>query len=375
MKIVHVIHHYWPIVGGIENVVKALAEGMAKLGHEVHVITSTYGAENRPREEVINGVYIHRVKSLRLYSPDLTYPLEIPKNILRDADIVHGHSQNSLFAVKIVEEAKKLGVKTAMHFMAVDAFGNYPNPFIRPLASYYGRLCVRKAISVSDIKLAKSLRDINILETMFDVRALYVPDGIDKNLLEIPSMAEEFQRKYGLHKPFIVYIGRLHKLKGVDILIKAMSIAIKEDPELYAVIIGPGEQRPYRELAKRLGVEGNVLFLGFVNEKTKIGAIDSSIALVLPSICDYVEVYSLVVSEAWARGKPVIASSVGEIPYRVKHMVNGLLVPPRNPKALAETIIAIAQDKKLSRKLGLEGKKQVVVWDEVISKLLVLYTS
>ena len=58
MKIVHVVTHYWPVVGGLENVVKFLTESMAKLGHEVHVVSSTYGAEDRPREEEVNGVYI-----------------------------------------------------------------------------------------------------------------------------------------------------------------------------------------------------------------------------------------------------------------------------------------------------------------------------
>jgi hypothetical protein len=57
-------------------VVKALAEGMAKLGHEVHVITSTYSAEGRPREEAVNGVHVHRIRSVRIGYPDLTYPLE-----------------------------------------------------------------------------------------------------------------------------------------------------------------------------------------------------------------------------------------------------------------------------------------------------------
>jgi len=79
MKIVHINHHYWPVIGGLENVVKALAEGIAKLGHEVHVITSTYGAEGRPKEETVNGVNVHRVRSVRLGYPDLTYPLEYPQ--------------------------------------------------------------------------------------------------------------------------------------------------------------------------------------------------------------------------------------------------------------------------------------------------------
>ena len=60
-------------------------------------------------------------------------------------------------------------------------------------------------------------------------------------------------------------------------------------------------------------MKNNVAFLGFVDEKSKVGTLDASLALVLPSVCNHVEVYLIVISEAWARNKPVIASAVGEI--------------------------------------------------------------
>ncbi|AFK50617.1 glycosyl transferase group 1 [Thermogladius calderae 1633] len=375
MKIIHVHHHYWPVIGGLENVVKALAEGMARLGHEVHVVTSTYGAEGRPREEVINGVHIHRVKSIRLGYPDLTYPLEVPRGILRDADVVHGHSQNSLFTVEMIREAKRLGARTVIHFMAVDSFNDHPSRLIRLLAPYYGRWSVRKAIEASDVRLVKSFRDMEILRNRYGIEAEYVPDGVDEGLLRKPNMAVEFRRKFGIQGPLIVYVGRLHKLKGIDVLIRALAIATKKEPSLKAVIAGPGDQRPYRELADKLGISDKVLFTGFVDEDTKVGAIDASIALTLPSVSDHVEVFSLAITEAWAREKPVIASAVGEIPYRVKHMVNGLLVPPGDPKALAEAMIALVQDRELSVRLGMEGRKSVFTWDEIVSKLLNIYTA
>jgi len=124
VKIVHVHHHYWPVIGGLENAVRALAEGMAKLGHEVHVVASSYSG-GKPKEEM-NGVRVHRVKSARLHYPDLTYPLSYPLEALEGADVVHGHSQNSLFTVKVVEKAKRLGVKTVvktvMYFMRTHSF-------------------------------------------------------------------------------------------------------------------------------------------------------------------------------------------------------------------------------------------------------------
>ena len=129
---------------------KALAEGMARLGHEVHVVASRYGAEGRPKEETVNGVHVHRVRSIRLGYPDLTYPLEYPIDLLKSADVVHGHSQNSLFTVKMIEKAKKLGARTVIHFMAVDALYEHPNPLVRSLGPLYGRQAVLGAIKSSD---------------------------------------------------------------------------------------------------------------------------------------------------------------------------------------------------------------------------------
>jgi glycosyltransferase involved in cell wall biosynthesis len=375
MRIVHVIHSYWPLVGGIENVVKALAEGMARLGHEVHVVTSTYGAEGRPREEEVNGVWIHRVKSVRLGYPDLTCPIEHPARLLKDADVVHGHSQNSLFAVKMIERTKKYAVKTVMHFIAVDALGDHPSPLVRLLGPFYSRRAVLRAVRSSDVRLAKSLRDKEILKSRYGINAIYVPDGVDERLLATPSRAEEFRARYNVNGPLVVYVGRLHRLKGVDVLIRAVAIAARDEPSLTAVVVGPGDQRPYRELASRLGVEKNVLFTGFVDEETKVAALDASAALVLPSVSNYVEAFSLAITEAWARGKPVIASAVGEVPYRVRHMVDGLLVPPRNPRALADAILQLIRDRKLGERLGAEGKKKVITWGKVIEKLLRLYAS
>jgi glycosyltransferase involved in cell wall biosynthesis len=375
MKIVYTHHHYWPVTGGIENVVKALAEGMVRLGHEVHVVASRYGAEGRPREEVVNGVHVHRVGSVRLGYPDLTYPLEYPINLLKSADIVHGHSQNSLFTVKMIEKAKQLGVKTVTHFMAVDALSDHPNSLVRLLGPLYGRWTVLRAIRSSDVRLVKSLRDREMLKSRYGIDAVYVPDGVDEGLLNTPNMAGKFKAKYNINGPFVVYVGRLHRLKGIDVLIKAISIATKEEPTLTAVIIGPGDQRPYRELANRLEIRKNVIFTGFVSEEVKISALDASAALVLPSISNYVEAFSLAITEAWARGKPVVASAVGEVPYRVRHMVNGLLVPPRNTKALADAILQLIRDRKLGERLGAEGRERVTTWDKVIDELLKLYAS
>ena len=372
MRIVHIHHHYWPVIGGLERAVQSIAEEQVKLGHEVHVITSRYDAKNRPQEEIVNNVFIHRVKAMRVNFPDLTYPLEYPEEVLKNADIVHGHTQNSLFVVKMIEKAKGIGIKTVMYFMAVDALHDHPNPLIRTLGPLYSRWILKKAVQLSDVKLVRSLRDHELLERKYGIRAIYIPDGVPRWFISYRYSGHMFRERYNLDGDYILYIGRMHPLKGVDVLIRAMHY-VREHVNLKLVVIGPGDQRPYRELAEKLGVKDHIVLLGHVDEKTKIGAIDGSLGVVIPSVSSYVEVYPMAISEAWARGKPVIATSVGGIPYRVRHLVNGLLVPPRSPKALAEAIITLANDKTLSTRLGNIGKSSIMAWDEIAKKITEVY--
>ncbi|MEM0099632.1 MAG: glycosyltransferase family 4 protein [Nitrososphaerota archaeon] len=376
MKVVHTYHSYYPVLGGLEKVVQKLAEEQAKLGHEVHVVTSYGSAKDCPAEEELNKVYVHRVKAWRLYYPDLTIPMDLDESLLKGADVVHAHSQNSLFNMIIVKRAKSLGAKIAIHFMAVNAFKDHPSILVRSLGPMYGKWMVKEALKVADLKLVKSFRDMMILGDEFGVKTgdlHYVPDGVNEELLTMPSLESKFRRKYDLNDDIVLFIGRLHPLKGIEVLLKAIPYVIKEKRSVKFVFIGPGDLKRYIRVANKLGISDRALFLGFVDEYTKIGAIDSSVCLVLPSICDYVEVYSMVISEAWARGKPVVASNVGEIPYRVKHMVNGILVPPKDPKALAEAILKLLEDRVLAAKMGFEGKRELETWNKVASTLVNLY--
>jgi len=89
---------------------------------------------------------------------------------------------------------------------------------------------------------------------------------------------------------------------------------------------------------------------------------------VVPSLYDYVEVFSLVASEAWARRKPVVAFAVGELIYRVKHGVNGLLVKERNPQALAKALQEL-----MSGKYDFKVDEKLYTWKEIALKLIDFY--
>jgi glycosyltransferase involved in cell wall biosynthesis len=373
LKIIHTVHSYFPKIGGIERAVQYLAEEQARLGHDVTVITSNIDVADSPKEETINEVKVVRLKSRRPLYNDLTIPLEEPP--IKDVDIIHAHSQNSLFSIIVAERLKaKSDGKVAFHFMAVEAFRDHPNFFIRRLAPYYGRRNTRKALEIADLPLVRSIRDLEILRGKYGVEAEYLPDAVpDYYFTAEKADPDEFRKKFGIKQEKIfLFVGRLHKLKGPHILVKALKY-VGED--VAAVFIGPdgGYLKETLNLAKRLGILERVYYLGYVDEEIKIKALDSATALVLPSIADYVEVYPMVISEAWAREKPVIASMVGGIPYRIKQDFNGVLVDPSDPRMLAEAMLKLTHDKELAEGMGRNGRKEVFSWREIAAKSIQLY--
>lgn len=375
MRVVHAFRYYYPIIGGMERAVQGLAEAQAQLGHEVHVITSECLVNSGiSHEEVINNVRVHRIDAWCRCYPDLIVPKNIPKDILRKADIVHVHYHRSLFSIKILEEASKLGVKTACYLMAVNSDRNHPNIIIRLLAPVYEKRNIRKAISMANLLLVKNLRDQDILRKKYGIETRILPDGIPEYYLsKRQGDPSYFFEKFKIrHDKIFLFIGRIHKLKGPHILIRALKYLGRD---IAVVLVGPdnGYLSKTLGLAKKLGVEDRVYYLGRLSEDDKIWAIDSAIALVLPSIADNVEVYPMVISEAWAREKPVIASNVGGVPFRVQHGICGLLVEPRNPKALAEAMVKLAYDEKLARKMGKQCRNEVYTWKEIALKSIELY--
>ena len=370
MIIVHVHHTFYPVIGGLERVVQKLAETQVKLGHEVHVVTSTHGAGGRPREERIGDIYVHRVKALKLYYPDLTVPLEVPRDVLKRADVVHIHSHNSYFNIKVAEKAKRTGLLIAVHFMAVDALRSHPNFIVKLLGSYYAKYILKKALKLADLKFVKSYRDKHILKSKYNIEAEYIPDGIDDEFLTKPRDPDRFRDLFGVDEDFIfLYIGRLHPAKGPQLLIEAASYLQRHAKDKFKVVImGPGPTKWLIALAKRLGVKDLLLITGPVDEEVKISAIDASTCLVVPSLYDYVEVFSLVASEAWARHKPVVAFAVGELAYRVKHGINGLLIKERNPQALAKALQEL-----MSSKYSFKIEEKLYTWKEIALKLIEFY--
>jgi glycogen(starch) synthase len=169
----------------------------------------------------------------------------------------------------------------------------------------------------------------------------------------------------------IVFVGRLHAQKGVDTLVRAAALL----PGVPVTLAGDGPERAAVELlARQLGVTDRVRVTGFRPHREVPALLAGADVVVLPS--RYEELGTALV-EAMAAGRPVVASAVGGIPELVRDGVDGLLVPPGDPAALAGAIEKLLADPDLAATLGASGRARVAEhdWAVLAARVLDVYAA
>jgi glycosyltransferase involved in cell wall biosynthesis len=191
-----------------------------------------------------------------------------------------------------------------------------------------------------------------------------IPNGVDTALFS--PLAEEPPPP-----PVYFFAGRLDEQKGVDVLLEAFR-RLPRGPRLRIAGTGPREEE-YRGLASSLGIEGAVRFLGPVPRARLATLLCESHVFVLPS---RYENLPLGVLEAMACARPVVAARVGGVAEMVDDGVEGLLVPPEDPHALALALRRLLEDGPLRRRLGEAGRARVAgrfTWAAVAAETEAFY--
>jgi glycosyltransferase involved in cell wall biosynthesis len=143
--------------------------------------------------------------------------------------------------------------------------------------------------------------------------------------------------------------------KGFEYLIQAIPDIVRDVPEAKFLFVGDGLLRERLEaLSEELRVRDNLIFTGFRSDiKEILSAID---ILVIPSL---LEGFPMITLEAMAMAKPIIATNIDGITEQITDGVNGILVPPKDPSALARAVIRVLNDKELARTMGLSAREKV----------------
>ncbi len=213
------------------------------------------------------------------------------------------------------------------------------------------RLCVKRLIAVSS-QIFQVLKDRYGPEKVVQIhngvrlgRAIEVPDALD------------MKRSLGLSPScrIIGTVGRLTAVKWQEGILECLRQLSSSKRDVYCLIVGDGPLREELERkAKELAIEDRVRFLGHRNDTGNLmRAMD---IFVLPSLHEGVP---MAILEAMALGRPIVATHVGGIPEVLTDQVHGVLVPPRDSKALAKACESLLDDPSLAEAYGREGKRRV----------------
>ncbi len=359
MNIALVAPYFYPVNGGREQTVLALAKRLAEKGHAVTVITTDRTPDGKTVKAVPENwdFSVQRIRSVHLaFRAEI--PLEVKK--LSDYDVIHIISTDDIFTFLFLISAKLHRRHVLATIFTPFALLKHPRKVLRFFLSFF-ELISFISMYLADNVQVKNDTDLHIMKK-FIKKVKLIPDGIPVHYIT-DSSSMDFRKAHGLKKRrMLLFVNRIHPIKGPQILIKAMPEIIGDYPDAIAVLIGPDPEGYVNELrtsAQKLGVPDHVMFLGFVDEDEKIAAYDAADVVVIPSVGEFTEGFSIVLSEAWARGKTVVVTPSRALRSRV--VAGTGYVAGYDAQSLAEAIKKGLMEPTVAPK--------VHSWDEVVDMI------
>ena len=338
------------------------AKEFVRQGHEVHVITT--GAIN----EVLDGVHVYRINPTGLIFSIKCYKKIIELDRKIDFDVIHSHFTGFLtyMANLAANRIRKPFVLTAY------GIGLLPGK-----ANFFSKLSLRKGRTIICI----SRYTEGLVKNLTKSKTLVINPGIDLSKLKLTKNETVFKRESGLeNKRVLLSVSDLIKRKGIDTILEALPNVIRKFPDLIYLIIGRGpEEKALKDLAKRLGIDRNVRFLGYVTDRELANyyACCDIFVLMSKTIKERaaVEGFGIVYVEASYFEKPVIGGKSGGTSDAVIEGKTGFLIEPKDKKELTEKIVLLLENEKLRKRLGKQGKKHALDlnWSNNVKKTIELY--
>lgn len=374
MKIAFVGMFYYPTFGGVEQVIQELAERYAKKGHEVHVYCCDSDKHKRIRlkEEVVNGVHIHRLRYwFRLSLSTFIWP-GLLFRLFKDQkyDIIHSHVSGHAFVLFTGLIAKLKGIKHihTTHCPWTDAYRKW----ILKVPLFFNNLIFNKlSFKLIDKVIAITPWEIGILKKWVSAdKICIIPNGVDSILFK-KVKENNFKKFFGENK-IVLYLGRLNITKGPDKFVRVAKEILKERNDIEFAMVGPDEGMK-QKVIELIGNEKRIHLLDAVRGKEKIAEIyQGSNVYVLPS---YREGLPLTLFEAMSCGLPIVASPVNGVPYEVENGINGYLVDYGDIANLKDKILKILDNKELSKDMGKNNieKAKKFTWNNIAEEVMKVY--
>ncbi|MBU4332090.1 glycosyltransferase family 4 protein [Patescibacteria group bacterium] len=361
MKIAIITSTFPPYRGGIGNVAYQEARELARLGNQVTIFTPRYDT-TQDKVQKVDGLIVKRLFSLLKFGNAAFLPQLLWS--LGDFNVWYLHypffgGAEIVWLLKKFKKSKKIIIRYHMDVVgrgSLEFFFNAHSRYIMP-----------KIIKSADRVIVSSYdyaHHSNIKELISGNQKKFteIPFGVDLKSF-IPSSKDDlFLDELGVaaEDKIAMFIGTLdkaHYFKGVEILLQAFSLL--EDRPYKLVIVGEGDLRShYEKMAEKLGITKKVIFAGAPSDRDLPAFYNIADVVVLPSI-DKSEAFGLVLIEAMACAKPVIASDLAGVRSVVEDGVNGFLVKPKNTGELANRIDYVLSNIETAKQMGGRGREKV----------------
>lgn len=384
MKILVISDLYPPYqIGGYEINCRDSVDALTNRGHEVTVLTSTWGIErkaaqgkihrlldydpsfleNRSNNYARKSIYLlHRFLQLRrVFVSRRNY--QITRHMISkiEPDIVYlwhlGH-----LTVSPALAAQDTGIPACFRIedyslarikQLVDTGGSSPKRLYRSLT--FGKKDIQKLRMENLLFISEYVKSYYLQAGFSPVGMDVVPGGLPVHSLLDPinRLVVPFTSKDGMIR--LIFSGRIEPEKGPDIAIRAVASlkAEFENPLVYLDIVGDGNPSfldSLKQLANNLSVSDRVTFWGRLSQGEVLKRFQCSDALLFTS--RWQEPFGRVVIEAMAQGLPVIAAQNGGIPEIINNFENGLLIEPSNPQELVNAIKMLLKDPALAASIS-----------------------
>lgn len=383
MKILQVVDFFKPSweAGGTVKVCYEISKRLLDEGHEVTVYT-TDGFKSRLKVKKnqpvdIDGmeVYYFRNLSLSLAKRNLCLPYLLPyiaKKNIQKFDIIHIHTFRSLLAIPIRNYAKKYGIP-----YIIQAHGSTP----RMIGKKRLKLLFDVAFGYKLLKEANSVIAVSKEEAEYDQqmganneRISIIYNGLDIESFDSLPKYGNFKGKYEINGRMILYLGRIHKSKGIDFVINAFYRLAQEMNDVILVIAGSddGYKKELEKLIEKSNLSDKIKFTGFVDEADKISAyVDADLFV---HTVQYMGGVGLTPLEAILCDTPVIVTEeCGEV---IKEARCGYLVEYGDLNDLKEKMKMVIENPEEGKEQVKRGKKYIMenlTWAAVVKRVEEVY--
>ena len=331
LKIVLACDTFAPDINGAARFAERLAGGLARRGHDVHVIAAAFDNTQGTRKEIHDGaeLTLHRIRSHRIPNhKTLRWPepwgiqkmaRKLLEELKPDALHVQSHLLVGRFAIKA---ARQTGTKVIAtnHIMPENLIKYSMLPkFTHKAAMSIVWKDAGRILSKMDAVTTPTRRAAELLERAAGLDGvLAISCGIDASRFANASPTSN-------KNPVFLFLGRLDDEKRIHVLLKAVA-TLTDFPTVRVELVGDGgEKENLQRLAKELGIADRVSFLGHINDAELPDAYERCTAFVMPSIA---ELQSIATMEAMASGRPVIGANAMALPHLVHDGDNGYLFTP-----------------------------------------------